>query len=168
MMKQSLVLMSFLASTSVVTAQEIVNIEINEDAPVVLAKGIIINAEPEKIWDVLTDIERWSDWNSKIKNPTIKEKATNGVSFTWKTNGSKIKSQIHTFERFKAFGWTGKAFGARAIHNWFLEPTKTGIRVIVKESMHGWLVRLFKRKVNNTVEEDMTYWLEQLKIESEN
>lgn len=166
-MKQSLLLISFLTSASAVFAQESAKITINKDAPVVQSKEMVINAEPETIWEVLTTIKRWSNWNSKIKNPTIEEEANVGVTFTWKTNGSKIKSQIHTFERFTAFGWTGKAFGARAIHNWYLEPTENGTMVIVKESMEGWLVRLFKRKINNTVKNDMAYWLEQLKIESE-
>jgi uncharacterized protein YndB with AHSA1/START domain len=170
MMKQSLILISLLASVpaSAVNAQDTATIPIDHDAPVVQTEEITINAKPEVVWDVLTDIEKWSKWNEKIKHSTINEEADIGVSFTWKTNGSKIRSQIHTFERNKTLGWTGKAFGAKAIHNWYLEPTKNGTRVLVNESMGGWLVRLFKRKVTNTVEEDMAYWLEQLKIESEN
>ena len=166
-MKQSLVLMSLLASTSVVNAQDPATIPIDQEAPVVQMKEITINAEPDVIWDVLTNIEEWSNWNEKIKHPTINEEAGIGVSFTWKTNGSKIRSQIHTFDSNKTLGWTGKTFGAKAIHNWYLEPTNNGTKVIVKESMGGWLVRLFKRKVTNTIEEDMAWWLEQLKIESE-
>lgn len=64
-------------------------------------------------------------------------------------------------------GWGGKTFGARAIHNWYLEPTKEGTKVKVEESMEGWVINLIKRKMNLKLADDMTYWLKQLKAESE-
>lgn len=140
---------------------------INQEAPVVQSKNIHINAKPETIWKVLTDIEKWPKWNSKITDSTLKEEPNIGTSFTWKTNGSRIKSQIHTFDSDKAIGWIGQTFGAKAIHNWVLEPTKNGTKVAVKESMEGWFIFLLRKKMNNILEEDMQYWLEKLKIECE-
>lgn len=140
---------------------------INYKAPVVQTKETIINAKPQKVWTVLTEIKNWSNWNTKIKNPIIKVAPKVGASFTWKTNGSKIKSEIHTFNQSSEFGWTGKTFGAKAIHNWYLEPTENGTRVIVEESMEGWIIGLIKKRINNILEKDMIYWLEQLKKESE-
>lgn len=166
-MKQSIIIISFIALSFVVNAQEPSNMTINQEAPVVQSKEITINAEPAKVWEVLTEIEKWSDWNSKIKKPKLKEEANVGVSFTWKINGSKIKSKIHTFDRNKMLGWTGRTFGATAIHNWYLRPTENGTKVLVKESMQGWLIGLMKKKMNATLEKDMMHWLEQLKIECE-
>lgn len=141
--------------------------KINQEAPVVQSEEIIINAKPEKVWKVLTDIEKWFSWNSNIKNPTLNEEPKVGASFTWKTNGSKIKSKIHTYDQNKSLGWKGKTFGAKAIHNWYLEPTNNGTKVIVEESMEGWIIALMKKKMNSTLEKDITFWLEQLKIECE-
>ncbi|AWW32815.1 polyketide cyclase/dehydrase [Echinicola strongylocentroti] len=140
---------------------------INKEAPVVQIKEIIINATPEKVWQILTNIGSWNEWNERIKQPTLQGDLEVGSSFTWKTNGSKIKSRIHSFSPNKTLGWKGKAFGASAIHNWYLEPTENGTKVSVEESMEGWIINLMKKKMNEKLADDIIYWLEQLKKESE-
>ncbi len=148
-------------------AQNQSQMTINQAAAVVQTKEIIIHATPEKVWQVLTNIQRWDEWNDRIKNPKLQVKLDVGSSFTWKTNGSKIKSEIHTFVPGKVLGWQGKAFGVSAIHNWYLEPTENGTKVRVEESMEGWIINLMKKKMNEKLADDMVYWLEQLKEESE-
>lgn len=140
---------------------------INQEAPVVQAKEIIINASPEKVWQTLINIQSWAEWNKRIKKTNLQDKIEVGSSFTWKTNGSKIKSKIHSFKPYKILGWQGKAFGASAIHNWYLEPTENGTKVSVEESMEGWIINLMKKKMNEKLADDMVYWLEQLKKECE-
>ena len=140
---------------------------INQKAPVVQKKQTIIHSSPEKIWEILTDIDNWSKWNSKIRQPHAQETIGIGSTFTWKINGSKIRSKIHFFSPHEVFGWTGKTLGASAIHNWYLEATENGTKVIVEESMEGWIIQLMKRKINQKLAEDMAFWLEQLKKESE-
>lgn len=154
--------------TTNVNAQTQANMTINQDAPVVQKNAILINVKPEVVWQVLTNIESWEDWNKRIIKPKLQGKLNIGSRFTWKTNGSKIKSTIHSFRLYRVIGWQGKAFGASAIHNWYLEPTKTGTIVRVQESMEGWIIRLMKKKMNEKLANDMIYWLEQLKIECEN
>jgi len=90
-----------------------------------------------------------------------------GFLFDQKTNRSKIKSKVHTLVSNEVLGWTGKAFGASAIHNWYLERIENGTRIRVEESMEGWIINLMKKKMNEKLADDMKYWLEQLKIESE-
>lgn len=141
--------------------------KINQEAPVIQTKEIVINATPEKVWQTLSNINGWSEWNERIKNPTLKGGLKVGNAFTWKTSGSKIKSKIHTITPNKMLGWEGKTFGASAIHNWYLAPTKNGTKVSVEESMEGWIINLIKKKMNLKLADDMTYWLEQLKVESE-
>lgn len=148
-------------------AQNQSQMTINQEAPVVQTKEIVINATPENVWMVLTDIQNWDEWNNKIMKPKIVGSLEVGQTFVWKTNGSKIKSEIHTYNPFKVFGWKGKTFGAKAIHNWYLESIEKGTRVVVEESMEGWIIKLMKKKMNKILIEDITYWLEQLKKESE-
>jgi len=156
-----------IALTNKVKAQNQVSMTINQEAPVIQTKEIIINAAPEKVWQILTHIDAWSKWNKRIKNPTLKGNFRVGNIFTWKTSGSKITSKIHTISSNQMFGWEGKTFGARAIHNWYLEPTKQGTKVRVEESMEGWIINLIKEKMNLKLADDMTYWLGKLKEESE-
>lgn len=121
---------------------------INQEAPVVQTKEIVINATPEKVWQILTKIQSWDKWNERIKKTNLQGDLEVGSSFTWITNRSKIKSKIHSFTPNKILGWKGKAFGVSAIHNWYLEPTKNGTKVRVEESMEGWILNLMKKKMN--------------------
>ncbi len=166
-MQQTLILFFLIAFTTNVKAQNQSKMTINQKAPVIQTKEIIINATSQKVWLVLTNIQSWDEWNERIKKPKLQGILKVGSSFTWKTNGSKIKSIIHSFTPNKILGWHGKAFGASAIHNWYLEPTENGTKVRVEESMEGWIIKFMKNKMNEKLADDMIYWLEQLKIECE-
>ena len=155
------------AMTINVKAQNQSQMTINQEAPVAQKNEIVIKATLEKVWHILTNIESWDKWNERIKKPILNDNLEVGNTFTWKTNGSKIKSKIHSLTPNKILGWQGKAFGASAIHNWYLEPTENGTRVRVEESMEGWIINLMKKKMNEKLAEDMLYWLEQLKKECE-
>lgn len=140
---------------------------INKKAPVVQTKDIFINADIIEVWKLLTKIDQWPHWNTNIKKTYIKKAPAVGVVFTWQSNGNKIKSKIHTYKIYKAIGWSGQAFGTKAIHNWYLKPVEKGTKVWVEESMEGWLVSLIKNKIARVLERDMTHWLNRLKIECE-
>jgi len=156
-MKQSLNLIFLIVLVINVNAQK--QMTINQEAPVVQKKEIIINATPEKIWEVLTNIEKWDKWNERIIEPELKGQLEVESTFTWNTNGSKIKSKVHTLISNKVLGWTGKAFGASAIHNWYLEPVERGTKVGAEESMDGWIIKLMKKKMNEKLADDMVYWI---------
>ena len=139
----------------------------NENAPVILKKQILINQKSDKVWKVLTDINQWKNWNSKITVSKIQSPLSLGNLFNWKVNGTNIQSKIILLESNKSFGWTGKTFGAKAIHLWYLEETEKGTLVKVEESMEGFIIYLFKKRMNKVLEQDMTFWLECLKDECE-
>lgn len=166
-MRQMLVLLILLSIKTSTTAQNQVVMTVNKEAPVFQTREVYINASPERVWEVLTYVEDWEVWNDRIKKPALQEELKLGSAFTWRTNGSKIKSVIHTFKINRALGWSGKTFGAKAVHNWFFEPAPSGTIVMVEESMEGWIMKLMKNKMNRKLGDDMQYWLEQLKVESE-
>jgi uncharacterized protein YndB with AHSA1/START domain len=158
---------SFTALLPTSEAQTSCKMQINQKAPVKQANQILINASPEQVWAVLTDINNWVSWNEKIIRADLVENLTLGAKFSWKVNGANIQSTLHTVKPNTTFGWSGSTFGGSAIHNWYLEPHDGGTLVKVEESMEGWLVSLFKTKMNKALEQDMQYWLEALKRESE-
>lgn len=166
-MKRISILIYLTAFTSIVNAQNYPTMTINQEAPVFQTKSIIINEKSEKIWGILSDVKSWTKWNNKIKKIQIEEELKVESEFIWTSGGSKITSKVHTFDSFTTLGWTGKTFGARAIHNWHFEQVEGGTKITVEESMEGWLIDLFKKKMNKLLLKDMTHWLEQLKIESE-
>lgn len=148
-------------------AQNLRKMNINQNAPVKQANQILIEASPERVWAVLTDINNWTKWNEKISKAQINDPLSKNTPFAWTVNGAKIKSILHTVEPYKILGWSGITFGGSAIHNWYLENQNGSTFVKVEESMEGWLVGLFKNKMNKNLAKDMLFWLERLKSESE-
>lgn len=166
-MKRISILIFLTAFTYTLNAQNHTNMTVNQEAPVCQTKSIVINANPEKIWSVIADVENWTKWNDAIEKVHLDGELKVQSDFTWTSGGPKITSKVHTFDSFKTLGWTGKTFGARAIHNWHFEEVEGGTKIIVEESMEGWLISLLKKKMNNILEQDMISWLEQLKVECE-
>lgn len=142
-------------------------ISINKKAPVKVEKSIKIYSSVDKVWKILTDINKWREWNPDIKRATLNGNLLPGTTFEWESGGSKIRSTLHTVESFEYIGWSGKAFGAYAIHNWKLTKLNGMTEVIVEESMEGFLMSIFRGFMLNTLEKNMENWLIFLKAEAE-
>jgi uncharacterized protein YndB with AHSA1/START domain len=140
---------------------------INNNAPVKCSKTILINAKPEKVWAILTNIDHWANWQTDITKPKLNGQLKPTTTFDWKTGGAKIHSTIQSIDEFKYIGWTGKTFGMLAIHNWKLIALNGQTKVEVEESMEGFLAGLYKKSFNKSLETGMQKWLDLLKIESE-
>jgi uncharacterized protein YndB with AHSA1/START domain len=140
---------------------------INHNAPVTYASSIAIQASPERVWSVLTDIDGWASWQNDIRKPKLKDRLVSGGTFVWTTGGIAIHSELHTVEPQRTLGWTGTAPGTFAIHNWNLKAHNSGTLVSVEESMEGFLVRLFKNLFRRNLEKSLNTWLQLLKGASE-
>ncbi len=136
---------------------------INENAPVKAKESIQIDADPEKVWNILSDINNWDKWNSDIKYAKLNGELKAGTTFNWNNGGNKIKSTLHTVTPFKEIGWSGKAFGSFAIHNFTLSNVNGKTELLIEESMEGLLMRLFRGFMQNTLEDGINKWLTQIK-----
>ncbi|MDD5271448.1 MAG: SRPBCC family protein [Methylovulum sp.] len=136
---------------------------INDNGPVTCSDSILINATPEHVWAILTDIGQWANWQNDIKQATLNGPLQAGTSFVWKTGGVTIHSTLHSVEPYSHLGWTGKTMGLYAIHNWSLAEINGQTQVSVAESMEGWLATVFKKAFNKSLATAMRRWLELLK-----
>ncbi|GJM35844.1 MAG: hypothetical protein DHS20C18_48450 [Saprospiraceae bacterium] len=119
------------------------NIPINKDAPVISQAEIEIEAPIEKVWQILTTINDWPTWQSEVTESNLKGELKEGAAFKWKAGGLSFSSQIHTIEPQIGFGWTGKTFGASAIHNWFFKEKEGKTVLKVEESLQGVFPKFF-------------------------
>lgn len=142
-------------------------LSINNNAPVKFTKVISINAPKETIWNVLTDINNWYKWQKDISSSELNGKLKPNTTFDWKSGGVKIHSTLHTVDSSNMIGWTGKAIGVYAIHNWTITEVNGVTQVKVEESMEGFLVKLFRKSFQKKLEEGLTTWLDLLKKECE-
>lgn len=140
---------------------------INNNAPVKCSKTITINASSEKVWSLISDINNWATWQTDISKPKLNGGLKPETTFDWKIGGAQIHSTLHTIEPNTHMGWTGKAFGIYAIHNWTLTESDGRTMVKVEESMEGFFAKLFKKSFNKSLEKGMQNWLDLLKFESE-
>jgi uncharacterized protein YndB with AHSA1/START domain len=139
---------------------------IQETAPVKASVEITINAAPDKVWHLLTDISKWPTWQTNITKAEIKGPVQTGTRFVWSMGSTSIHSQIALVEPYRRLAWTGTAFWLRAIHVWKLQPLPDGRTLVMeKESMDGFLISaMFSSK---SLEESDKQWLEDLKRAAE-
>lgn len=138
--------------------------KINSQANLVDKQSIIINAPVAEVWKVLTDFEKWKDWNPDISWVKLDQLAS-GESFTWKIKGSTIASKIIGLSEPEMISWVGSYMGIKAIHVWKLDKTDGNQTIVTnEESMEGFLTLFFgHRKLHET----LISWLDRLKKEIE-
>lgn len=140
---------------------------INQNAPVKTYQQITIHATPQKVYQIMSDINHWAQWHSDVTNPRLNGPFEKGSSFDWKSGGLTIHSTLHTAIPGQKIGWSGKAFGAFAILNWSFINEKGYTTVKVEESMEGGLVNIMKSKFQKGLEQSLQVWLKNLKIKAE-
>lgn len=143
-------------------------IPINNNAPVKSHAEIEMEAPIETVWQILTTINKWPTWQSEVTQANLREELKEGVEFKWKAGGLSFSSKIHTIEPMKEFGWTGKTFGASAVHNWYFTEVDNKTVVKVEESLQGVLPRLLKNNFQKNLDKGVQRNLDELKRASEN
>ena len=154
-------------STNEMNKTEEMNIPINQDAPVKSHGEIVIEASTDKVWQILTKINDWPSWQSEVTESNLNEVLKEGAEFKWKAGGLSFTSQIHTVEQKTRFGWTGKTFGASAIHNWFFKVEGGNTVIRVEESLQGVFPRLLKNYFQKNLDNGVQKNLQDLKNASE-
>lgn len=143
------------------------NIPVNEKAPVLARGSIVIDAPLDAVWDTLTDIDGWPGWQNAVTAARLEGEPIEGAVFRWKAGGLRFVSRIHTTRPMVRFGWTGRTFGASAIHNWRFEQVDGGTRVDVEESLQGFFPTLLKQSFQRQLEQGIRTNLQELKQAAE-
>jgi len=141
--------------------------EIDTSAPAVARSEIEVAAPPEIVWEVLTDIPRWSAWNSDVKSASLEGPLAEGTKFRWKSGPGRITSTLQSVEPPHVIAWTGKTFGIEAKHIYRLERRGDATMVSSEESWDGLLVRLLRRSTTKMLQKAVESGLVHLKREAE-
>ena len=64
--------------------------EINQQASLVARKEIFIQAQPQVVWKIHTDINSWSHWQPGITSSKLEGALQVGSVFQWKPGGITI------------------------------------------------------------------------------
>ncbi len=90
---------------------------------------IIIDASPQKVWDVLTDFDNLKSWSSSFQGLRGDFKKNGEIEVTFKSpfGQSKMKKKLFQFEEGKTFAWTGVfMLGMSDYHTHTLKATSDG------------------------------------------
>jgi hypothetical protein len=143
------------------------SMEIHANAPAVARAQVQIAADPESVWRLLTDLERWPTWKSDVRSLALHGSLAPGTLFVWKAGPGTIRSTIQQVDPPRAIGWTGTTFGIKAIDAFRLEPSAGGTLVKEEESWEGVVVRLFASRLQRTLQSSIESGLAALKVEAE-
>jgi uncharacterized protein YndB with AHSA1/START domain len=139
----------------------------NKQATLIAHKEIFIQAPPEAVWKIHTDINSWGQWHPGITMTNLTGPLAAGSVFQWQTGGLTLTSTIQVVEPNQRIGWTGKAIGTQASHLWKMEAHQGGTLLTTEESMDGWLVVLLKLLMPKFLDKSLDTWMQNLKHKAE-
>ncbi len=115
-----------------------------------LRTEIEINATPERVWQILTDTEKFPEWNPfihRFKGNLVVGETLNVFLGESPTKGMTFRPQVLAVTPNRAFRWLGHLFINGIFdgeHIFEIEPLDTNrIRFIQREKFNGILVPVF-------------------------
>lgn len=111
---------------------------------------IIIQASPEKVWQILTDFENYPNWNPFIHS--ISGEMEVGKTIKIELSDMKFKPKLLVYRKNEELRWIGKLFFKGVFdgeHIFQIQDNKDGtVTFIHKENFNGFLVGLFSKKLD--------------------
>lgn len=140
--------------------------DIDRDAPATADGEVHIDAPPETVWSVMSDIESWPSWNPDVKQASLEGPLAPGSVFRWKASTSLV-SRLEVVDPPKEIAWTGTTLGIRAVHVYRFEPVDGRTLARSAESWKGLIPTLLKGWSRKTLDKGIRDSLERLKAEAE-
>jgi hypothetical protein len=135
---------------------------------------IEIQATPEDVWDVLTDLEKYTEWNPLLYRAEGKVAIGETVALSAKTasNDMDFQCSVIKVEPNREFAWKFHVmlpFLFRGEHTFKIEPINANrIRFTDRETFHGLLVPLQAKDLETNAKAGMIAMGEALKRRVEN
>ena len=131
--------------------------EENKKGGKLISSEIRINASPQKIWAVLTDFQKYPEWNPFIKTISGEVSVGDRIKVKIEPPGSSamtFKPEILVFEPNKELRWLGNLLFPGLFdgeHKLELIDNQDGTAIFRQsETFRGILVPLFKKMLDNT------------------
>jgi len=109
----------------------------------IITASVTISADINTVWDTLTDLTCWKDWNTVITDVTGEKprKLTEGRPFNFCIRPFalpvRIEPIVDEVVPYKKITWSGKKFGVLARHDFFFEDSAGGVKVTSVETFTG-------------------------------
>jgi short-subunit dehydrogenase/uncharacterized protein YndB with AHSA1/START domain len=117
--------------------------------PIQVHNEIVAPAAPERVWDLLTDVEGWPSWYRACRWVRVEPAGRDArpASFRWKAHPIALRSIVVASDRPGSFVFIADARGLHAEHAFTLRPAPDGLGTVVlsQETQTGplpWLGRV--------------------------
>ena len=141
--------------------------EIDHAAPAVAEGQIQVDATPDVVFEVLSDLLGWPSWNSDVRSISVSGPVQPETRFRWKAGGATMSSTLEVVDPSSEIGWTGKAMGINAVHVFQLEGRNGGTLVKSQESFRGLIPSVLKSYSRKVLQRGIDGILSALKVEAE-
>jgi hypothetical protein len=91
--------------------------------------SIDIDAEPQRVWDILTDVERWSEWTQSVTNAVRLSPPPFKVGSRVRMKQPRLKETVWTvteLEPLTGFTWVARQPGVTSVASHRLEQRVPG------------------------------------------
>jgi uncharacterized protein YndB with AHSA1/START domain len=141
--------------------------DIDRNAPATASGEIQIAASPETVWDVLSDLPSWPQWNADVQSMSLQGPLEPGTGFRWKSGSTSLRSELQVVDPPSEMAWTGTTMGIHAVHVFRFQPKDGGTLARSEESFSGLIPRVLKSYSRKTLQRGIASILVALKAEAE-
>jgi uncharacterized protein YndB with AHSA1/START domain len=113
-----------------------------------------IAAPPERVWAVISDVERWSEWTPTVTEIRRLDRGPLEVGSRARIKQPKLPPavwQVSELLEGRSFTWINRSPGVRVIARHGVEPTEQGTRATLSVGFSGLLapfVAMLTRRLN--------------------
>lgn len=133
-------------------------------------QSIDISATPERVWDVMADIERWPHWTPSIISVKKRSDGPFGTGTTATVRAKGTPESTWTVTEAtpaRSFTWDTKVRGASTSAGHVIQPTASGSRVTLSVEIAGIAATLLKPILGRGIRQNLRLEAEGLKRQSE-
>jgi hypothetical protein len=132
-------------------------------------RAIDIAAPPARVWEVMSDGERWHEWTPSVARVTIygKPLAVGSRALIRQPKFPPAWWKVTELVPGEQFTWISTAPGLRVIARHGVEARPGGTRATLRLSLDGWFGGWMARLTGAITERYLTYEAEGLKARSE-
>jgi uncharacterized protein YndB with AHSA1/START domain len=102
--------------------------------------SIDIDASPDRVWAVLSDVERWPEWTASMTEVKRLDATGFGVGSRVRIKQPKLPAtvwRVTSFEPGRSFDWVASGPGARTVARHIIAPQDGGSTVTLSIDQSG-------------------------------
>jgi ribosome-associated toxin RatA of RatAB toxin-antitoxin module len=134
--------------------------------PFEVCREVFIEASPSRVWEVLSDFEKWPEWTPSMSDVKILDAQPIGLGSRVRVKQPKLQACVLTITVWKpgaGFEWKTRSPGvcSSAVH--WIHESPTGSRVTLGIRFHGVLAPLVRCLAGSLIENYVTLEAQGLK-----